>query len=68
MKETTADETIYNNLENGFVIQYENPHPECKFYKRMPCGHLGLWIGNKWVCQVCWGFEKPSPIDLKLMK
>jgi len=59
MASTTADETIYNNLENGFVIRQENPHPEVKLYKRMPCGHLGLWVVDKWVCQTCWGYEKP---------
>ena len=59
MNTTTADETIYNNLENGFVISYENPCPEYTLYKKMPCGHLGLWICNKWVCQTCWGYEKP---------
>jgi len=56
---TTADESIYNNLENGFVVKYENPNPAYKLWKPMPCGHLGLWIGNKWVCQTCWGYEKP---------
>jgi hypothetical protein len=57
MGNTTSDETIYNNLGNGFVIAYENPYPEYKLYKTMPCGHQGLLIGNKWVCQTCWGYE-----------
>lgn len=59
MNETTADETIWNNLENGFVVRYENPYPKYKLYKNMPCGHLGLWVGDKWVCQTCWSYEKP---------
>ena len=58
MGDTASNETIYNNLENGFVIAYENPHPEYKLWKIMPCGHQGLWIIDKWVCQTCYSYEK----------
>ena len=54
----TSCELIYDNLGNGFVIRYENPNPTYKVYKTMLCGHSGLLIGNKWVCQTCWSYEE----------
>ena len=59
MASTTSDERIYYNGGNGFVGRFENPHPEYKLYKKMPCGHQGLWVYDRWVCQTCWGYEKP---------
>ena len=54
---TTSDERIYYNYGDGFVIRLENPHP--LLYKEMPCGHQGLWVYDRWVCQTCWSYEKP---------
>jgi len=59
MGSTTSNETIYYNYGDGFVGIFENPSPGNKLYKMMPCGHLGLWIIDRWVCQTCWGWEKP---------
>ena len=47
MISTTSDERIYYNMGNGFVTELENPHPECKLYKKMPCGHQGLWVYDR---------------------
>ena len=59
MNDTTSDETIYYNMGNGFVAVGRNPYPDYKLYKEMPCGHLGLWLYDRWVCQTCWGYEMP---------
>ena len=59
MLSTTSDERIYYNNGNSFVTRFENPQPEYKLWKKLPCGHQGLWIYDKWVCQTCWGYEKP---------
>lgn len=36
------------------------PEPEITVTKKMPCGHLGLLIWDKWVCQTCTGWELAS--------
>jgi len=59
MNYTTSDERIYYNYGDGFVGSFENPHPEYKLGKTMPCGHQGLWVIDRWVCQTCWGYEIP---------
>jgi len=58
MSNITSDETICYNYGDGFVGFSENPHPEYKIWKEMPCGHSGLWLFDRWVCQTCWGYEK----------
>lgn len=57
MNETTSDETIYCNLGNGFIAVGENPHPQYKVWVTMPCGHQGLLLNDRFVCQTCWGYS-----------
>jgi len=57
MAETTSKDTCWDNLENGFAVEIPmiaEPH----IFKTMPCGHSGLLIGNKFVCQTCWGWQR----------
>jgi hypothetical protein len=34
------------------------PEPKEIFLRMMPCGHLGVKIKDKWVCQTCCGWER----------
>jgi len=45
------------------------PDPKEVFIKTMPCGHTGILIMDKWVCQTCMGWElakRCSQMELKI--
>lgn len=55
---TTAKNTAYYS-KDGFA--YEIPFDYSFVWsKAMPCGHYGLWVKDRWVCQTCfsWQLEK----------
>ncbi len=57
--ETTADDTYWFNDGNGFAYHcIGKPNP--LIVKKMPCGHMGLLIKDRFVCQVCWSYEVVS--------
>ena len=49
--ETTSVDTVYYN---GFKVLMPGI---VRITKMMSCGHLGLFLGDRWTCQTCWGFE-----------
>jgi hypothetical protein len=56
--QTTADDTVWWNNGEGRAFKIEDPNPGQRFIKSLPCGHWGLWVFDRWVCQVCWSWEK----------
>lgn len=57
-EQTTAQCGVWSAPVCG--TSYRIPIPEYILYKAMPCGHLGMLINNKWVCQTClsWKLNK----------
>lgn len=55
-RETTdATDVCWSAPVDG--IAYLIPAPKVRIYKEMPCGHSGILIGDKWVCQTCISWE-----------
>ena len=58
---TTAACGACYTTDEGFVVVV--PTPENIITKTMSCGHLGMLVKDKWVCQTCWGWELARKCD-----
>jgi hypothetical protein len=53
---TTAACGALYTTDDGFIVVV--PRPDRVIMKTMPCGHLGMLVKDKWVCQICGGWER----------
>lgn len=58
MAEITSVDTVWYNAGLGFAYKLLDPSPNYHLTKMMPCGHTGLWVVDRWVCQTCWSWQK----------
>ncbi len=54
---TTGSMAVYYSFGDGRVGVFIDRNPTSQLWKVMPCGHSGLLVHDKWVCQVCWSWE-----------